>query len=89
MGPDVSLKPETFFAIIDECARNGRRRSEIAAFLAREYELDAIAIAKLIAAHGALSAQRAVSAKLAGFYIAFIAFVQRHEQVDVPFVNFI
>ena len=89
MGPDRDVKPEIFLAIIDECVRNGRRRSEIAAFLAREYELEAGMIAKLIAAHGARCAARSLSAGLASLYIFFVGLAQRHEQVDVPFVNFI
>lgn len=54
--------PEALLDVVDECVSNGRRRSEIAAFLAREYGLDAGSITRLLAAHGARTAGRARSA---------------------------
>lgn len=50
--------PEALLDVIDECVRDGRRRNEIAAFLAREYGLDAGSITRLIADHRARTAGR-------------------------------
>lgn len=82
-------RQEQFYALIEECLAQGRRRSEIAALLAREYDLDAVAIAGLIASHAARRIRRSASAALTSAYIAFVGLASKHEQVDVPFLTFI
>lgn len=89
MKAALDQRHDHFISIIDECVRSGRRRSEVAAFLAREYGLDAMTIAGLVASHGASRARRSITAAVSSAYVACVGFAQRHEQVDVPFLTFI
>ncbi|QCI63475.1 hypothetical protein [Phreatobacter stygius] len=83
MEHDLDQTPDLLLEVVDECVRAGRRRNEIAAFLAREYGLDAGSIARLIADHGARQTRQAVSAGItasAALYLAVLSLLQRQAQ---------
>jgi hypothetical protein len=84
---DPHRKADPLLEIVEECVRDGRRRNEIAAFLAREYGLDARAIARLIADHGAgdgAGRARRVGAAgltaLTALYLAVLSVLQRQAE---------
>jgi hypothetical protein len=75
--------------IAEECLANGRTRSEVAAFLVREYALDLGGVMKVMAHREARSARRHFRAAVAAAFVAVVATANREGQFDVPFLSFI
>lgn len=89
---DLDQTPELLLEVVDECVRAGRRRNEIAAFLAREYGLDAGTIARLIADHGARQPRRSMSTgltALTALYLAVLSLLQRQAQEQGELMPFL
>jgi hypothetical protein len=78
-------RSEAMMELIDECERSGRRRTEIAAFLAREYGLDCSAINRLMSEH-VVRAGRLAGRAAAAAAVAAVTFVQRHTQEHAELV---
>lgn len=79
-------RPDLMMEVIEECERNGRRRIEIAAFLAREYGLEVHAINRLMADHSISRASRTAVRAVASVGVAVATFVQRHTQEHAELV---
>jgi HD-like signal output (HDOD) protein len=79
-------KPDLMIDLIEECERSGRRRIEIAAFLAREYGLEANAINRLMADHQASRAGRTAFQAVAAVVLAVTTFAHRQTQEHAEFV---
>ncbi|QCK88318.1 hypothetical protein E8L99_22415 [Phreatobacter aquaticus] len=79
-------RPDLMMDVIEECERNGRRRIEIAAFLAREYGLEANAINRLMADHQATKAARTAFRAVAAVVLAVTTFAHRQTQEHAELV---
>ena len=75
--------------LADECLANGKTRSEVAAFLAREYALDLGGVMTVLARRESRSARRQFRAAVAAVFVAVVAVANREGQLDVPFISFI
>lgn len=80
---------EALVDLAEECLASGKTRSEVAAFLVREYALDLGGVMKVLAHREARSARRQFRAAAAAVFVAVVATANREGQFDVPFLSFI